>query len=98
MKILINALSARRGGIVTYTRNVTAALVERGLDVVIAAPSNLNFERGHGQHIKIDVANYRPLRRGNRWFGVGLFHGFGPTYSFRRPITRFSGAPCRKSC
>lgn len=24
MKVLINALSARRGGIVTYTRNVTA--------------------------------------------------------------------------
>ncbi len=63
MKILINALSARRGGIVTYTRNVTAALVERGLDVVIAAPSNLKFESGHGQHIKIDVADYRPLRR-----------------------------------
>jgi len=63
MKILINALSARRGGIVTYTRNVTAALVDRGLDVVVAAPSDLNLESGHGRHIKIDVADYRPMRR-----------------------------------
>jgi glycosyltransferase involved in cell wall biosynthesis len=63
MKVLINALSARRGGIVTYTRNVTAVLVERGVDVVIAAPSDLDIESGHGRHIKIDVANYRPLRR-----------------------------------
>ena len=63
MKILINALSARRGGIVTYTRNVTAVLVERGLDVVIAAPSDLGLGPGHGRHIKIDVADYPPLRR-----------------------------------
>lgn len=63
MKVLINALSARRGGIVTYTRNVTAALVERGIDVVVAAPSDLGIESGHGSHIKIDVAEYRPLRR-----------------------------------
>ena len=63
MKVLINALSARRGGIVTYTRNVTAALVERGIDVVVAAPSDLGIECGHGSHIKIDVAEYRPLRR-----------------------------------
>jgi hypothetical protein len=63
MKVLINALSARRGGIVTYTRNVSAALVERGIDVVVAAPSGLGIESVHGRHIKIDVAEYRPLRR-----------------------------------
>ena len=63
MKVLINALSARRGGIVTYTRNVTAVLVERGLDVVIAAPSDLELGPSHGRHIKIDVADYRPWRR-----------------------------------
>ncbi len=63
MKVLINALSARRGGIVTYTRNVTGALVERGVDVVIAAPSDLEIDSGHGHHIDIDVADYHPLRR-----------------------------------
>ncbi len=63
MRVLINALSARRGGIVTYTRNVTAELVEHGIEVVIAAPSELKIESGHGRHIMIDVADYHPLRR-----------------------------------
>ena len=39
----------------TYTRNVTTVLVERGLEVVIAAPSNMDFEYGNANHIKIDV-------------------------------------------
>jgi len=63
MKLLINALSARRGGIVTYTRNVTSVLVDRGFEVVIAAPSNMNFEFDNAKHIKIDVAGYPPIRR-----------------------------------
>jgi glycosyltransferase involved in cell wall biosynthesis len=63
VKILINALSARRGGIVTYTRNVASALAARGIEVVIAAPSNLNLDGGQAEHVKIDVADYRPMRR-----------------------------------
>ena len=55
MKLLINALSARRGGIVTYTRNITSVLVDRGIEVVIAAPSDMKFEFGNAEHIKIDV-------------------------------------------
>ncbi len=63
MKVLINALSARRGGIVTYTRNVTAALVGLGVDVVIAAPPELEIGERHVEHIAIDVSNFHPLRR-----------------------------------
>ena len=100
MKILINALSARRRGIVTYMHHVTAALVERGLDIVIAAPSNLRFENGHGRHIKFDVAEYRPLRRGI-WEQVlwgGIVSRFGPKCFFLPPTTRFCDAQCRGSC
>ena len=63
MKVLINALSARRGGIVTYTRNVTSTLVDRGFEIVIAAPPHMNFGFGNAEHIKIDVASYTPIRR-----------------------------------
>ena len=63
MKLLINALSARRGGIVTYTRNITSVLFDRGIEVVIAAPSNMQLGSGNAEHIKIDVTGYAPLRR-----------------------------------
>lgn len=36
MKILVNAISARMGGIVTYTRNLAASLTERNQDATIA--------------------------------------------------------------
>lgn len=36
MKILVNAISARMGGIVTYTRNLAASLAERQQDATIA--------------------------------------------------------------
>ena len=38
MRLLVNALSARRGGILTYTRNLLSSLAERGLDITIAVP------------------------------------------------------------
>lgn len=38
MRILINAASAKRGGIVTYTRNLVSYMLDRGIDVTVAAP------------------------------------------------------------
>lgn len=38
MKILINAISAKKGGIFTYTNNLIRSLAERGLDSTFAVP------------------------------------------------------------
>ena len=62
MKILVNALSARKGGIVTYTMNLLKAFEQRGVDVTIAAPDE--FESGASASVnKMNIANYSPLRR-----------------------------------
>jgi len=40
MKVLINALSAHQGGIVTYTRNLMESFDKQGIDAVFALPEN----------------------------------------------------------
>ena len=62
MKILVNALSARKGGIVTYTKNLLAALEERGYDATIAVPPEFEAA-GSGATYALDVSNYSPARR-----------------------------------
>ena len=62
MKILVNALSARKGGIVTYTKNLLAALEERGYDATIAVPPEFEAA-GSGATYALDVSNYSPVRR-----------------------------------
>lgn len=42
MRILINAASAKRGGIVTYTRNLVSFMIDRGIDVTVAAPPDFS--------------------------------------------------------
>lgn len=42
MKILINAISAKQGGIVTYTQNLARSFHSRGVDFRIAVPSSLS--------------------------------------------------------
>jgi len=38
LKVLINAISAKQGGILTYTRNLMPALIKRGIDATFAVP------------------------------------------------------------
>ena len=40
MRLLVNALSARQGGIRTYTRNLVASLHRRGVDATFAVPGD----------------------------------------------------------
>lgn len=62
MKILVNALSARMGGIVTYTNNLLDAFEERGLDVSVFVPREFGT-RDRGAVHRLDIGSYRPLRR-----------------------------------
>lgn len=62
MKVLVNALSARRGGIVTYTRNLLAALEARGVDATVAVPTDFEAEPGQST-FRLNVADYAPPRR-----------------------------------
>lgn len=50
MKILINAISARFGGIATYTRNLASRLEELGVDATIAVSSRFPGQRKNLWH------------------------------------------------
>jgi len=60
MRVLINAISAKAGGIATYTTNMIAALEKRGVDFLVAVPDSFP-EMPHT--IKIAASGYGPLRR-----------------------------------
>jgi glycosyltransferase involved in cell wall biosynthesis len=60
MRILINAISAKAGGIVTYTTNLIAALDRRGVDFVVAVPESFP-EAPH--LLRVPASNYGPARR-----------------------------------
>jgi glycosyltransferase involved in cell wall biosynthesis len=62
MKILVNALSARMGGIVTYTNNLLDAFEQRGLDVSVFVPSEFSTRDRASVH-RLDVGGYHSLRR-----------------------------------
>lgn len=60
MRILINAISAKTGGIVTYTSNLIAALEQRGVDFLVAVPNSFP----DAPHLlRMAASNYPPLRR-----------------------------------
>jgi glycosyltransferase involved in cell wall biosynthesis len=60
VKILINAISAKQGGIVTYTQNMARSLERRGVDFRIAVPPAL----GHlPRSIVLAASDYNPFRR-----------------------------------
>lgn len=62
MKVLVNALSARMGGIVTYTNNLLDAFERRGIDVTVFVPKEfVTRERASVQ--RLDVGGYSPVRR-----------------------------------
>jgi len=62
MKILVNAISAKRGGIVTYTENLIETLRTRGIEATFAAPPEIARAHSPGT-IAIGAGNYKPLRR-----------------------------------
>lgn len=60
MRILINAISAKAGGIVTYTKNLITALEQRGLDFLVAVPESFP----DSPHLlRVRASNYRPAQR-----------------------------------
>lgn len=60
MRILINAISAKAGGIVTYTKNLIAALETRGADFLVAVPESFP----DSPHLlRVAASNYGPARR-----------------------------------
>lgn len=62
MKILMNAFSAKRGGILTYTSNMLGSLRDRGVDVVAAVSPEFELPEGI-EAIRHPVANYNPTHR-----------------------------------
>ncbi len=61
MRLLVEAISAKRGGIVTYTHNLVTAMRERGIDATFAVPHNF---QGEGDHIiRLPASDYAPARR-----------------------------------
>ena len=60
MKILINAISAKQGGIVTYTQNLAHSLLRRGVDFRIAVPPTL---RHLPNAVPFSASDYYPIRR-----------------------------------
>ena len=46
MKIIINAISAKTGGIATYTNNLARSFEQRKVDAIFAVPSELNLDSG----------------------------------------------------
>jgi glycosyltransferase involved in cell wall biosynthesis len=62
MKLLMNALSARRGGIFTYTLNLAKSIDDNEIDVCIGAPPHLASTIGPGS-LTIDVSHMGPIRR-----------------------------------
>lgn len=61
MKVLVNALSARRGGIVTYTQNLARSFADLPLDAKIIGPPEL--AQGQKNIVTRDVGKFSPLKR-----------------------------------
>lgn len=58
MKVLINAISAKQGGILTYTRNLMRSMVERRINAVFAVPKS--FEPINGcRTIPVAASEYK---------------------------------------
>jgi glycosyltransferase involved in cell wall biosynthesis len=62
MKVLVNALSAKKGGIVTYTKNLLTSLTEAGVDVTVAVPPEFNHPL-KSRLMPIDTTHFSPARR-----------------------------------
>jgi glycosyltransferase involved in cell wall biosynthesis len=61
LKVLVNALSARRGGIFTYTQNLARSFADLPLDATIVGPPGL--AKGQKTIVTRDVGEFSPLKR-----------------------------------
>jgi len=62
MKILVNAISARKGGVVTYTLNLMRSLRKLGIDATYAVPEHFPEEDGINI-LRVQASDYGPFRR-----------------------------------
>ena len=62
MKVLINALSARQGGIITYTKNLMESFDKRGIDAVFALPENSPLPK-RAQDMRFPVQDMSAFQR-----------------------------------
>jgi glycosyltransferase involved in cell wall biosynthesis len=68
MKVVVNAISAQTGGIVTYTNNLIAQALGQGIALTVYVPrdfvSTVKLDPGNGIEIRhLSVSGYGPLRR-----------------------------------
>ena len=63
MRVIVNALSARRGGIITYTRNLMQSFREKGVDAVFALPTGSTLHEEDVETIRFPVTSMSPLSR-----------------------------------
>ena len=62
MKIIINALSARKGGIATYTKNLARSLMERGVDSIFAISNEFELDEDVSV-IRFSANRMSPIKR-----------------------------------
>ncbi|MEQ8195993.1 MAG: glycosyltransferase family 1 protein [Rhodospirillales bacterium] len=62
MKVMVNALSARQGGIVTYTRNLMRSFRDRGVTAIFAVPEQFPTEEGV-RLLRLPASQYGAARR-----------------------------------
>ena len=62
MKVIINALSARRGGIATYTKNLARSFMERGVDSIFAISNEFELDKDISV-IRLSANRMSPIKR-----------------------------------
>lgn len=62
MKVIVNSISAKKGGIITYTRNLMRSLVKRNVDVTFALSDPAPLE-ADAPVISFPVDRISPIRR-----------------------------------
>lgn len=63
MRVVVNALSARRGGIITYTRNLMQSFRDRGVDAVFALPAGSPLQDDDVETVSYPVTSMSPVSR-----------------------------------
>jgi glycosyltransferase involved in cell wall biosynthesis len=62
VKVLVNAISAKRGGIVTYTENLIEALARRDVEAIFAVPPEIAHAHGEST-LSSNASAYGAVRR-----------------------------------
>lgn len=86
MKVLVNAISAKRGGIVTYTGNLMRAFAEHKVEALFAVPEDFPTPPG-APVLRVRASGFSPLKR-FAWEQTFWRH----TVAKHRPDVLFSSA------